>query len=292
MHSMPPLVTVSSPGAGRRPCRCSWRSSRYSRTLGMPSLGAYWSAIAGSSRSSRATISSRSAVGNVSGLGKPPDIESAPGGGPARIVCSSAAPRFRARWANSNIEPSALCSPRSSAATCSSQFVSSCSERCPERVCWRIAPSARPIASPVSSAASICAGGAITRPSSSPNTMSPGETSRPAKRTRWLSGARDTVVPERGSVPRAKAGSPSARRPATSRQKPSVTMPASPRRFASVANSSPNTASAPPSVAITSTSPGAAAASALITGRWSSCARTVKAGPAKRTSGTIARTVG
>src|SRR5215207_4433882 len=104
MHSMPPLVTISSPAAGRRPCNASWRSDRYSRTLGMPSLGAYWSATPGSSRSSRATISSRSAVGNVAGLGKPPDIESAPGGGPARIVASSAEPRFRARWANSNIE--------------------------------------------------------------------------------------------------------------------------------------------------------------------------------------------
>src|SRR4051794_37925765 len=104
MHSMPPLVTVSSSHAGRRPCSRSWRSIRYSRTLGMPSLGAYWSAIPGSSRSSRATISSRSAVGNVAGLGKPPDIESAPGGGPARIVASSAAPRSRARRANSNVE--------------------------------------------------------------------------------------------------------------------------------------------------------------------------------------------
>src|SRR5215218_1331128 len=111
MHSIPPLVTVSSSGAGRRPWRCSWRSIRYSRTLGMPSLGAYWSATPGSSRSSRATISSRSAVGNVSGFGKPPDIESAPGGGPARIVASSAAPRLRARWANSNVEAKAALLP-------------------------------------------------------------------------------------------------------------------------------------------------------------------------------------
>src|SRR4051794_26211228 len=105
MHSMPPLVMISSSRSGRLPCRRSWRSTRNSRTLGMPSLGAYWSAIPGSSRSSRATISSRSAVGNVAGFGKPPDIERAPGGGPARIVASSAAPRFCARWANSNIEP-------------------------------------------------------------------------------------------------------------------------------------------------------------------------------------------
>ena len=69
-------------------------------------------------------------------------------------------------------------------------------------------------------------------------------------------------------------------------------MPASPRRFASVANSSPNTASLPPSVATTSTSPGRAAASADMTGRWSSWAMTVKAGPAIRTSGTSARIAG
>src|SRR4051795_8409518 len=111
MHSMPPLVTVSSAGSGRRRWRCSWRSIRYSRTLGMPSLGAYWSATPGSSRSNRATISSRSAVGNVSGFGKPPDIESAPGGGPARIVASSAAPRFCARRANSNVEAKAALLP-------------------------------------------------------------------------------------------------------------------------------------------------------------------------------------
>ena len=36
MHSIPPLVTISSSTAGRRPCSCSWRSRRYSRTLGMP----------------------------------------------------------------------------------------------------------------------------------------------------------------------------------------------------------------------------------------------------------------
>ena len=86
---------------------------------------------------------------------------------------------------------------------CCAQFVSSCSERWPERVCWRIAPSARPIASPVSSAAAIRSGGAITSPSSSPNTMSPGWTPMPAKVTGTLSRARETVVPERGSVPRA-----------------------------------------------------------------------------------------
>ena len=86
---------------------------------------------------------------------------------------------------------------------------------------------------------------------------------RGRRSARARSAARATrSLPERGTVPRAKAGSPSARSPATSRHQPSVTMPASPRRFASVANSSPNTASVPPSVAITSTSPGAASASA------------------------------
>ena len=36
MHSIPPLVTISSACSGRRPCSCSWRSIRYSRTLGDP----------------------------------------------------------------------------------------------------------------------------------------------------------------------------------------------------------------------------------------------------------------
>ena len=82
--------------------------------------------------------------------------------------------------------------------------------------------------------------------------------------------ALEVVVPERGVVPRANAGRPICRSPRRSRQYPSATIPASPRRFASVANSSPNTARSPPFVAITSTSPGLASASAVITGRWSS----------------------
>src|ERR1044071_2774029 len=89
MHSIPPLVTISSAASGRRPCCCSWRSTMYSRTLGMPSGAVYWSATSGSSRISRATISAISPVGNVSGLGKPPASDSTPGGAPARIVASS-----------------------------------------------------------------------------------------------------------------------------------------------------------------------------------------------------------
>src|SRR5919106_4163186 len=69
-------------------------------------------------------------------------------------------------------------------------------------------------------------------------------------------------------------------------------MPARPRRRASVARSSPYTARVLPFVATTSTSPGAASARALITGRWSSSATTVNAGPATRTSGSIVRTAG
>ena len=43
---------------------------------------------------------------------------------------------------------------------------------------------------------------------------------------------------------------------------------------------------------MSSTSPGAASVSALITGRWSSSATIVNADPAIRTSGIIARTAG
>src|SRR3954468_9628293 len=89
MHSIPPLVTISSARSGRTPCCCSWRSTMYARTLGMPSGAVYWSATAGSSRISRATISAISAVGNVWGFGNPPASERTPGGAPARIAASS-----------------------------------------------------------------------------------------------------------------------------------------------------------------------------------------------------------
>src|SRR5215218_10175793 len=100
MHSIPPLVTISSPASGRRPCPASWRSARWSRTLARPSTGVYWSATAGSSRSSRAAISPRTSVAKVAGFGKPPVSASTPGGVPARIAASSSPPRTLARWAN------------------------------------------------------------------------------------------------------------------------------------------------------------------------------------------------
>src|SRR5215210_8547155 len=100
MHSIPPLVTISSAGSGRRPWSCSWRSARYSRTLAIPAHGVYCSATAASSRTSRAAISSSSSVGNGAGLGKPPVMDSTPGGLPARIVVSSSPPRRRVRRAN------------------------------------------------------------------------------------------------------------------------------------------------------------------------------------------------
>src|SRR5690349_606481 len=135
-------------------------------------------------------------------------------------------------------------------------------------------------------------GDAITIPSSSPNTRSPAATSTPPQRTRWPGAARETAVPDAGTVPHANTGSPRRRRPATSRHRPSITMPATPRRLASVANSSPATARRPPWLTTTSTSPGRAASRAANNGRWSSRATTGSAGPAKRTSGTIARIAG
>ena len=115
MHSIPPLVTISSSSSGRRPWSRSWRSTRYSRRLGMPSHGAYWSATPASSRTSCATISSSSSDGKVAGLGKPPASESTPSGLPARIVVSSAAAWFCARrakvtmpWHDTAIRPDGL----------------------------------------------------------------------------------------------------------------------------------------------------------------------------------------
>src|SRR5215213_1207976 len=211
----------------------------------------------------------------------------------ARAPGERARPRARAgRRGHQTSNLSALCSPRSSAATCSRQFVRSWSAASSRPTRSRIDRSLRPIASAVSSAASKRSAGAIATPSSSPKTMSPGATSTPPQLTGSFSAGRATVEPERGIVPRAKTGSPSRRRPATSRQRPSITTPASPRRRASVANSSPSTATLPSPVTITSTSPAAASASPPNTGRWSSGASSVKAGPAMRTSGTMARIAG
>ena len=97
---MPPLVTISSSSAGARPWVEATRERRYSRTLGSPWLGPYWSATPGSLASTRAAISDRTSVWKVATFGKPPVIASTPGGGPARIVASSALPRLRARRAN------------------------------------------------------------------------------------------------------------------------------------------------------------------------------------------------
>ena len=98
MHSIPPLVTVSSSHAGSRALQRGHDAMiRYSRTLGMPLLAVYWSASAGSSRTSRATISATSSVGNVAALGNPPAMGSTPGGGPARMIASSGSPPAAAR---------------------------------------------------------------------------------------------------------------------------------------------------------------------------------------------------
>ena len=63
----------------------------------MPSLAVYWSAIPGSSRTSRSAISTSRSVANVAGFGNPPVIPSVPGGGPARIVANSPSTSTRAR---------------------------------------------------------------------------------------------------------------------------------------------------------------------------------------------------
>ena len=70
----------------------------------MPSLGAYWSATPGSSRSSFATISFSTSVGNVVGLGNPPATDRTPGGEPARIVASSVSPWLSARCENARVQ--------------------------------------------------------------------------------------------------------------------------------------------------------------------------------------------
>src|SRR5690348_12129155 len=69
----------------------------------MPSVGVYCSAE-GSSRRIRATSSSTTSAGKVSGCGKPPARDSTPGGVAARIAATSAL-RRRVRAANARDPP-------------------------------------------------------------------------------------------------------------------------------------------------------------------------------------------
>ncbi len=76
--SMPPLVTISSPGAGRCPSISNRWSAIASRVLAMPSLAAYCRATAGSSRIRSAAMVARASEGNTSGAGKPPEKFTSP----------------------------------------------------------------------------------------------------------------------------------------------------------------------------------------------------------------------
>ena len=94
----------------------------------------------------------------------------------------------------------------------------------------------------------------------------------PPKRTARPGAARETVVPERGSVPRAKAGRPSARSP---RDVAAEAVGDDPRQPAALGLGREQLAehrARPPSVGDHQHVAGrGASASALITGRWSSC---------------------
>ena len=267
----------------------------------MPSTGVYCSARPGSSRSTRAAMSPSTSVANVAGLGKPPVSASTPSGTPARIAASSSPPRSPARWENRWLQSARVDIDREGERAVAAGVERGDVLRVVGAVVQRRrrGPSRRASRAPWRRSARR----APARPRSARAGRSPrrrrrrrrcrrARRRRRRQRTGVRSGARETVEPDAGIVPRANTGRPSARRPWTSRQRPSITTPASPRRRASVANSSPSTASRPPLVAITSTSPGSASASALITGRWSSSAVTVSAGPAIRTPGTIARIAG
>ena len=220
MHSIPPLVTISSARSGRRPCSCSWRSIRYSRTLAIPSHGVYCSATAASSRTSRAAISSTSSVGNVAGLGKPPVMREharrAAGEDRGQLVAAAqarpASERVR-EVRSSTRKASALASPRSSAATCSSWFVRPCSAS-PRACAARIARSLRPISSAVSSAAPIRCAGRSTGRRRRRTRCRPGTPRRRRRRSSPRARRARRVVPDRGVVPRANTGSPMRRRPA------------------------------------------------------------------------------
>ena len=122
--------------------------------------------------------------------------------------------------------------------------------------------------------ASSCARGAITIPSSSASTRSPGVTRTPPKRIAPPTRGATSERPAIGTVPRAHSGS-AAGSPVRSRTQPSTTIPPSPRRAASLASSSPSAASGIPAACTTSTSPASAWSIAHSTDRNSPSATTV-----------------
>ena len=150
MHSMPPLVTISSAALGPPALQLLLALDQVLAHARDPLARRVLQRDGRRPRArSRAAISSSSSVGNVAGFGNPPVIESTPGGLPARIVgqlvaAAQARPAGeRARRSQpSTRKASALASPRSSAATCSAWFVRSCSAS-PRACAARIARSLR-----------------------------------------------------------------------------------------------------------------------------------------------------
>ena len=97
--SMPPLVTSSSPSAGRRPCSASSRAASASRVPGSPCVGAYWKATGSPAAASSRSSSAARSAGKVDGSGKPPANEISSGSATrARIAAipSPAPARVRA----------------------------------------------------------------------------------------------------------------------------------------------------------------------------------------------------
>src|SRR5580700_10620943 len=138
------------------------------------------------------------------------------------------------------------------------------------------------MASALSMAAAISASVATTIPSSSPSRMSPGLTVTSPSSTGTLTSGMTMALAARGVAPRAYIGMVMRFKVAVSRQKPSMTMPATPRRAASLANSSPATACCDPPAATTSTSPGPLCCSAPRTDSRSSRAFAVTTRPSSR----------
>ena len=217
----------------------------------MPSLGAYCSATPGVVAQQPRRRSRRApSVGNVAGFGKPPVIESTPGGRPARIAASSASPP-RARCAK-RVRPTVshrlegelrLLPAVERARRASAQFVSSCSERAGAHAA-RIAPlgAADRLAGlerGLDRARRARSRRRRRRRTRCRRARRRGRRSAPARR----SGARETVVPERGDRAAREHRQPeraqAARRRGRSRRS---RCPRARAACASVANSSPSTA--------------------------------------------------
>ena len=223
---MPPLVTISSAGRGAAALQLApgGRTGTRARSRS-PAPGVYCSATAASSRTSRAAISSTSSGRERRRVREPAGHRQHAGraagedrGRARRRRAGACGGRRRREVRHRPGSASALVSPaveRRDVLVVVGEVVQRLAAGLRRR-----GSRARRARSPRRSRARPRSGSAaaISSPSSSPKTMSPGATPTPPQVIVAPRAARDTVVPERGVVPRANTGNPIRRSPRRSRQ--------------------------------------------------------------------------